>query len=819
MESTTSTLDRWFWLDDVARDVRYSLRTWRRKPAFALVAILTLAVGIGAVTAVFSLVQAVLLRPLPYAGADRLVAVWDGHVTDRNLAKIFASYNDFEMWRRDSRTLEQVAALTWATGERTLTGHGDPAVVLAIPASVNFFTMLGVAPAIGRTFEAGDLGRGCTLVLASRFWRTSLSASAGIVGRSLALDGRSCTVVGVMPEGFAFYPEATDMWTLITPTREQLPQDRYQGVGVFGRLRPGVTREQANQELAALHHHAHAGDPHGAAFVPTVYPLQDEFTWLAGRNLRETLWVLFGAVAIVLAIASVNVGNLLLGRSLARRRELAIRAAIGSGRWRLARQILIEALMLSGSAVALGLAIAEAALRYLRTRMPVELPPSTLVALDRPVVAFAIAVAVLTALVFGTLPAWRSSRGDVQPVLKANASSVGAPTSRLSTWFVAVQMACAMALLVGAGLLVQSIVRLGSVPLGFNTEGILTMSLRLPRSTYAQADRRADFYRRLVSDVAASPGVEGAALTTALLRGGGLNLVLIDGRPDPRPETSAPDVALDSVSPDYFHVMGVPLISGRAFRDGDRADAAPVAIVSRALARKYFPDDDAIGRRIRTPNTTWSTIVGIVGDQKTISVFQEMRWIDTPMIFRPVAQTAPLDASLVVSSAAPASVGATIQRRLTALDAGMAVANVQTLRDRLAKNFAYPEFRAAVLSGFAAIALLLAAVGLYAVLSQVVTERTPEFGVRMALGARTSDIVRLVAVQGGTPTAAGLAAGIAAATAIARVLSGLLFGVGAADPWSIAGVALALVVTAAAAIGIPARRASRIDPLAALRAE
>jgi putative ABC transport system permease protein len=768
---------------------------------------------------VFSIVEAVLLHPLPYADADRLVAVWDGHLSDRNLAKIFASYADFEIWRRESRTMEQVAAVTWATGERTLTGHGDPKVILAIPASVNFFALLGVPPTIGRTFEPDDLARGCTLVLSARFWRSSLAAPADRVGGALALDGRACTVVGVMPEAFAFYPAAADMWTLITPTREQLPQDRYQGVGVFGRLRPGVTRERANQELSALHRSAHAGDPHGAAFGPTVYPLQDEFTWLAGRNLRVTLWVLFGAVAIVLVIASVNVGNLLLGRSMARQRELAIRAAIGSGRWRLARQILIEALMLSGSAVALGLAIAEAALRYLRSQMPVDLPPSTVITLDGTVVAFAIAVALLTAIVFGTLPAWRSSRGDVQPMLKASGASAGAQTNRLSTLFVGIQMACAMALLVGAGLLIQSIVRLGSVPLGFNPDGVLTMSLRLPRSTYAQADRRADFYQRLVAAVAASPGVEGAALTTALLRGGGLNLILVEGRPDPTPETSAPDVALDSVGPDYFRVMGVPLLTGRAFRAGDSADALPVAVVSRALARKYFPDGDAIGRRIRTPNTAWSTIVGIVGDQKTMSVFQEMMWIDTPMIFRPVAQTAPLDATLVVNSTAPASIGATIQRRITALDSGVAVANIQTLRDRLAKDFAYPEFRAAVLSGFAAIALLLAAVGLYAVLSQIVTERTPEFGVRMALGARTADIVRLVAVQGGTPTAAGLVAGIAAAIAIARLLSGLLFGVNAADPWSIAGVALVLLVTAAAAMYIPARRASRIDPLTALRSE
>ena len=819
MQSPTSTVDRWFWLDDIARDVRFSVRTWRRKPAFAVVAISTLAIAIGAVTAVFSVVEAVLLRPLPYGDAGRLVVVWDGHLTDRNLAKIFASYADFETWQRESRTIDQLAALTWATGDKTLTGVGDPRVVLAIPASVNFFALLGVAPSIGRTFEADDLTRGCTLVLSGRFWRASLSAPPDVVGRALTLDGRACTVVGVMPDGFAFYPAAADMWTLITPTREQLPPDRYQGVGIVGRLGPGMTRERANAEIAAIHRQAHDGDPHGKAFGPTVYPLQDEFTWLAGRNLRATIWVLFGAVAVVLVIASVNVGNLLLGRTLARQRELAIRAAIGSGRWRLARQIMIEALVLSGVSAALGLGLADALLRVLRSRMPVDLPPATVIALDGTVVAFAIAVAVVTAVVFATLPAWRSSRGDIQPALKAHASSVGSPANRLGTVFVGVQVACAMALLVGAGLLIQSIVRLGAVPLGFNPEGVLTMSVRLPRAAYAAPARRAGFYERLTGDLASAPGIEGAAVTTVLQRGGGLNLLLVDGRPDPSPERSAPDVTLDSVSPDYFRVMSVPLVEGRMFRAGDTADAPPVSIVNRALARKYFPDGDAIGSRIRTPNSSWTTIVGIVGDQKTMSVYQEMVWVDAPMIALPIAQAAPFAATVVARSAAAASIGAAVQRRIAALDPGVAVANVQTLRERIARDFAYPEFRAVVLSGFAAIALALAAVGLFAVLSQIVTERTPEFGVRMALGARAADIVRLVAVQGAMPTAVGVVAGVAAAIAVARVLSGLLFGVGAADPSAIGGVALVLLVTAAVAIYLPARRASRIDPLIALRSE
>jgi len=808
------------WLDDLGRDTGYAIRTWQRHPGFAIVCLLTLAIGIGGVTSVFSVVAAVLVRPLPYAHADRLIAVWDSHVNDRNLAKIFASYTDFETWQRESRTVEQFAAVTWAVGDRTLTGYGDARVVLAIPTSVDFFPLLGVAPAIGRTFDTADLTRGCTVVLAASFWRSVLSAPADIAGRSLALDGRACSVAGVMPDSFAFYPAAADMWMLITPTREQLPPDRYQGVGVFGRVRAGVTRERASAELAAIHRAAHANDAHGAAFAPTVFPLQHEFTWLAGRNLQLTLWVLFAAVAAVLLIASLDAAALFVGRSVARQRELAIRASLGSGRSRLARQMMTEAIVLAAAAAALGLVIADGVVRYLRSHMPVDLPPGTTIILDGRIVMFAIGIAALTALVFGTLPAWRSSRIDALPALKAHASSIGAPRANHATGtFVAVQMASAMALLVGAGLLIESVARLGSVPLGFNPDAVLTMSVRLPRPAYPRPAQRAAFYQRLVAEAGGTPGVTAAALTTALLRGGGLNMLLIEGRPDPRPETSPPDVTQDSVSPDYFQVMGVPLIAGRPFRDGDALEAAPVAIVSRSLARKYFPDGDAIGRRIRTPNTTYSTIVGVVGDQKTASVFEEMARLETATIFRPIAQTAPPDASLVVSSTAPASVAGSVQRGIAALDRDVAVANVQTLQQRLAKDLAYPRFRALVLTALAAIALALAAVGLYAVLAQAVTERTAEFGVRMALGARTADIVRLVAAQGVVPTVAGLVVGIAAAIAIARLLSGLLFGIGAADPAAIAAVAAVFILSAAAAMYFPARRASRIDPLAALRSE
>ena len=809
------------WLRDIGRDVRDGVRSWRRAPAVASVAIVTLALGVGAATAVFSVVEKVLIEPLPYADVDRLVAVWDGHVKDVSLAKIFASFDDFENWRRHSASFERMAAVTWATGDQILTGAGDAKVVLAIPASVELFSVLGVAPAIGRTFEPADLERGCAIVLAHRFWRSTLSSRADVVGRTLALDDRACTVVGVMPAGFAFYPDATDMWRLISPNREPLRPDGYQGVGVFGRLRRGVSREQAQAELASLHGAQHAHDQHGTAFAPAVYPLQSEFTWLAGRNLRLTIWMLFGAVAGVLLIACVNVANLLLGRALVRQREFAIRAALGSGRWRVARQVLTEALLLAACAGTLGVLIAEGAVAYLRAASPIELPPGVVLAVNGRVLAFASATAALTAVAFGVLPAWRASRANISAALQSSGRTFAGPAGggRIARALVAVQVACAMMLLVGAGLLAESIARLGSTPLGFNPDGLLTMTVRLPRTTYAAAERRADFYRRLVAALRLAPGVDDVALSTTFLRGHRNTLLIVDGRPAPTLATSTPDVGEDAVSPGYFAVSGVPILSGRAFEDRDRTGSAPVSVVNEALVLKYFPQTDPIGQRIRTPSSPWSTIVGVVGNQKTMDVYHEMRWIDSPFVYRPLGESAPSEATVLVRAAAAIPAGSTLQRAIAAVDPAVPVADVRTMRARLAKDLAYPQFRAVVLGVFAAIALVLAGVGLYAVVSQLVAQRTHEFGVRMSLGAGAGAIVRLVAIQGGVPTAIGVAAGVAGTLAVERLLASLLYGIGAAGAATLVRVAALLLATAFVAMLVPAIRATKVDPLTAIRSE
>lgn len=809
---------------DLSRDLRHGLRGWRRSPGFTAVAILTIALGIGATTAVFSIVEAVLLRPLPYRDVDRLVAIWDGHLKSKGLSKVFASYDDFELWRRNSTTIEQIAAATWATGDQILTGLGPARVVLAIPVSVDFFSVLGAAPMYGRAFDTSDLTRGCSVVLGHRFWQSTLAASPTAVGQTLVLDARECSVVGVMPERFAFYPEQTDMWTLITPNREQLPKP-YAGVGVFARLKPGITLDRAQAEVAALHKQPHGNDNHAATFGPTVYPLQEEFTWLAGRNLRLTLIVLFAAVGFVLLIACLNVANLLLGRSLIRNREFAIRAALGGGRSRVVRQVLTEGLLLSCAGALLGILLAFAAVGSLRASGPVQLPPGSVLRVDLPVLVFAVVLAVSTAVCFGLVPAWRASRADISDVLRSAgrgpAGNVGG--GHAARLLVVVEMACAMVLLVGAGLLARSIVRLGATPLGFNPDGLLTMRIKLPKTTYPAAADRARLFDRLTTELSSVPSVQGAALSTSLLRGHANNLLAVEGRPRPTLETAVPDVDQDSVSPDYFRVMEIPIRAGRPLASSDTSDGLAVAVVNQALVDKYFPDEDPIGRRIKLGTATsasWLTIVGVCGNQKSMSVYQEMSWVESPLVFQPVSQSAPFEVTgLVRVPSAPGAVGSTIQRRIAAVNADIPVVEIQSMRQRVSRDLAYPQFRAIVLGVFAGLALLLAIVGLYAVLSQLVAQRTQEFGVRTALGAGAWDIVRLVAIQGGTATLVGLAIGVVVAVQLAHVLVSLLYGVGTMDPVTITGTGLVLFAMATAAMLVPAWRAARVDPLLALRSE
>jgi putative ABC transport system permease protein len=805
------------------RDLSYGLRLIRRAPGFSALVAGTLALGIGVNTAVFSILHAVLLEPLPYRDSGRLVAIWDREIHAKGTSKLFDLYSDYENWKADAKSFEKVAALTWAAPMgRVMTGRGQARTVMAIPVTGEFFSLLGVAPALGRTFQAADVGGGCSVVLADSFWRNVLGGNASIVGETLRLDDQGCTVLGVMTSGFAFLPPEAPvtMWALMD--RPAKPDSL--AVGVFARLRRGAKMEAAQAEVLALHRQIHAHDRWGAQVEPVVYDLHGEFTWLTGRNLRLSVLVLFGAVSFVLLICCVNVANLLLGRALGRRREMALRAALGSGRARLMRQLLAENLMLSIAASLAGAGLAGAAVDYFRAARPVEMPPGVVVSLSAPVLAFTAMLTVVTAGLFGLAPAWSASRVNLSEALKTGGRSTAAGgPGQLGKGLIVAEVMLTVILLAGAGMLIQTMRRFEDAPLGLNPDGLVTALVQLPKTSYADSFQRAQFYERLETELRAIPGVQVAALSNArpISGGGALDVMEVEGHEQPRIENQF-DTHIQIVSGDYFRALGTPLQQGRFFESGDREGSEAVAIVNAELARRYFAGENPLGKHVRpfqsgTGERPWLRVVGVVGNEKRTTVYQEMAWVDTPILYRPVAQNPPGSLSVVLR--APYEAGAAIRRKVAAIDAGVPVQDVQTVRSLEARVLAYPRFRAALLGAFAALALFLAAVGLFGVLSHRVSQRTHEIGVRMALGAQ-QDAVQAMILRGGLAlVAAGVVLGAAAVWGLQRYLGSLLYGMHGADLRTIAGSIGVLLAAAVAAIWVPARRASRVDPMVTLKWE
>jgi predicted permease len=817
----------WAWLDRFTQDVSYAARAFARTPGFTAVVILTLALGIGATTAMFSVVDAVLLHPLPFRNSDRLVVIWETLVRSPNDPPFFDTYHDFEVWKSGSQSFERLTLATWRTDGQILTGAGPARDVFAMPVGIDFFPMLGVAPEVGRTFQPDDLREGCTVVLKHSFWMEVFAGQKNVIGRHVDLNENACTVVGVMPPGFAFYPDAAAMWTLITPD-SAIARDPNAKIGVFGLLKPGISIQRAQEEVESLYRNAPRKDPFGTLVKPAIYPLAEQFAYLTGPTLRLSVMVLFGAVSFVLLIGCLNIANLLLGKSVARQKELAVRAALGSGRARLARQLLTEALLLSVTGAALGILVAIGAVHYFRTFNPIEMPPGNPVTVNLPVLCFTASLAAGTALLFGLIPALKASRVDLMDALRVSAQAASlSPTARtLRKVLVIAEVALSLSLLVGAGLLIESVGRLASVPLGFRTDRVITMSITLPRWAYSTSNQRARFYRAALDRTTLLPDVVSAAFASSLPpdgRGGG-NALAVDGRPEPSPTTAAYDVGQVSISPGYFGVMGVPLELGRAFEDADREKSPAVAIVNEALARKYFPQVNPIGQRIKVgrPGTERPslTIVGVVADEKGQNFFHQMSWEEAPAVFRPLNQDPPSHVSMVFRTPTDNTASAAmIQKQIAALDNNVPTGDVQTMNERLSRMLSYPRLRAIVLATFAGLALVLAAIGLYAVLSQLIAQRTQEFGVRMALGAQGSDLLRLVIREGMVLTFAGLAAGLMIAASLTGLLSSLLYGVKPTDPLTLAEVSLVLLLVTLLATYIPARRASRVDPMVALKYE
>jgi putative ABC transport system permease protein len=813
-------------MGDSLADLTYAARALRKNPAFASIAILLLAVGIGANALVFTLVDRILLRPLPFRDPARLAAIWE---TTRNWdPKVFACYRDVQTFDQKARSFEGIAGWQWV--EYTLTGRGDPTRVLGEAVTERFFETLGMAAARGRTFGPGDLNGAPAAVLSDAGWKTIFGRAPNVVGQALTLDGHPYTVMGVMPPGFEFYPRQASFWLLLTPAAvERLGGPKFHSMGALGRLRPGVSLAAAETEIAALRASLEKSDPdemlHAGAMVRS---LQQELTWLAGRGLRSGLLILFAAVAFLLLIACANVANLLAGRALERRGEIAIRAALGSGRARLIRQILTENLLLSALGAIGAMLLAYAGLRYFLSVEPVELPIGATVSLDWRAFAFAAGLAVVTAILSGLLPAWQASRFQLYEVLKqgGRGASLGRGEQRSRNALVILEVALSLTLLAGAALLIESLVRLRAEPMGYRTEGLLMTRVSLPKSVYPALSDRLHFTDRLSQALAAIPGFQAAA------RSGGLMHAEVEGGRAAR-ETSF--VQRDLIAPEYLQVAGIPLVAGREFGRLDTAQTQPVAIVDLEFARRYFGHQDPLGKRLRLPepgtDSPWRMVVGVCGDIRETNPFDEMHWKVQPHVYIPLAQSDPAGVRqlAVLLRAGGRWLGpddqpldalvSTLRRTVAAIDPAMPLAEVTSMRQFLKQQaYSKPGFRAALLSLFAALALLMAAIGLYGVLSQVVVESRRDVGVRIALGAAPRDVAILVVRRSLLLTGVGVIVGSLGAMVGTRLLRSFLL-TGPERPWVLLGAALLLLAIAVAAGLIPAWRAARIDPAVALRDE
>jgi len=821
---------RWGQMEDFFTDLRFGLRMFRKNPGFTAVALLTLALGIGASTIIFSIVHAVLLTPLPYRDSGRLVVIYDRETRATGLSKLMDLYGDFETYRDSGKSFEQMAGMTWVPGSATLTGFGPSKEVRQAQATVGFFSLLGMAPKLGRTFEPADMARGCTVVVAYSFWRDVLGENREIGRDSIDLDGQGCDVIGVMPERFAFFPAETQVWTLINSNSNHERDPLHSDLAIYARLKPGVSTAAALAEVRLLHSHANQRERHALETEPLVLPLQGELTWLAGPNLRLSLIVLFGAVSALLLIGCGNVANLLIARSLAREREIAIRSALGSGVQRLLRQLLTEGLLLSLCAAGLGACLAAGVLHWFNAAQPVALPPGAVVRINAPVLLFAATVSVVASVVFGFVPAWKTTKVDLVEALKANSQSTTSGTGKrtIGKVLIVAEVASSLVLLVGAALLIESAARFASIPLGFAPNRVVTAAISLPPKTYTADVDRVRIYERIFDQLEALPGTPKFALSSLIpFRAmNGFDALEVEGRQQATGQTIRHDSGRISISPQYFATLGIPLLEGRTFNADDQSQTEPVAIVNEALAKKYFDEDDPIGRHIRSVEAPagrnpWRRIVGVVGSEKRGNPFQEMSWLDTPALFVPVSQEPPSRATLLIASKIdPIGFGTVIQQRVSAIDPSIPVSNFQTVEGLLLKeHLAFPRFRALVVGCFSGFALLLAVVGLYGVLSQLVTQRTHEIGLRMSLGAEAGTILMMVLKEGMVLVGLGVALGAAGASAVSRFLESLLYGVKSTDPVTVVAVSLLLVLAALVATLVPARKAMRVDPMVALRCE
>ncbi|MEJ7810719.1 MAG: ABC transporter permease [Gemmatimonadaceae bacterium] len=812
-------------LEVLAQDLTYGLRSLRRAPGFTLVATLTLALGIGATTAIFSVVNAVLLRPLPYRDAERVVMVWMDN-TPQAIHEDIHSYPNFADLRAQGTVFAKLAAYN-RTGYNVTGGCAEgacePQRITAAVSTADLFDVLGVRPALGRAYEAAEeeQGRDGVVVISHGLWTRMFGADPRAVGRTLRMNGRERIVVGVMPRGFAFPSAGTDLWVPMALSPQMREARQSFGFYVVGRLAPGISMARASTDVRTVWSRLQGQYPEAIAdFGINLVALPEQ---VVGRSLRTALWVMLGAVAAVLLIGCANVANLLLSRAAAREREVSVRLALGASRARLVRQLLTESVLLAGIGGALGVVLAWGGLRALTRLAPADIPRLDQVHVDGVVLAVTTLVVVVTGVLFGLAPALHASRPSLSDALRegGRGGTAGRRGNRMRQLLAAAQVALVVVLLTGAGLLIRSFLEVQRVQLGFRPDHLLTMRVALPGAKYQRDAQRVAFFNDLVERVRVMPGVRGAAATSSIFlsQTPRSTIFTIEGR-TPVPDERNLELPLDAVTPDYFRVMGVSLLRGRAFTAQDRDSAPPVVIVNANMARRFWPNDGALGKRFKyggpESRAPWMTIVGVVADMRRTGFDAPVRY----ETFLPLAQTGDAGMTLVVRTARDAlALAAAVRGQVRALDPDQPVYEVKTMDQLLSTMVAQRRFSMTLLGTFAALALVLGVVGVYGVTSYLVAQRTREVGLRLALGADPRQLVRMVVGQGMRVAAAGMALGLLGALVVARLMVGLLYGVTPVDAVTLIAVTALLALATLVANYLPARRAARVDPLVALRAE
>ncbi len=807
------------------QDVRYGVRMLLKSPGFTIIAVVALALGIGANTAIFSLVSAVLVRPLNYHEPDRLMMVWEtdspGSLAGDTIAP--ANYAD---WKAQNQVFADMAAIEWRNFN--LTGDGEPERIPAFGVSANFFPLLGANPALGRTFqtEEDQPGANKVAVISHGLWQSRYGGEHSIIGRNILLNGERHTVVGVMPRDFQFQVASINLWVPIALTAEQLADRDLHYLNVVARLKPGVTVAQANADIQAITHRIAAAYPDEAeGLSAAVVPLHEQ---LAG-NMRHPLLMLLVAVGFVLLIACANVAGMLLARAAARRREIAVRSALGASRWRIVRQLLTESVLLGGLGGSLGLLLSLWAFAFLQQLIPAGMSASATLELDARVLGFTSVISLLAAVIFGLAPALQASRADLNLALKQGGGRAGFGGGRvwLRSAFVVAQIALALVLTVGAGLLIQTLSQLLGQYAELRPESVLTVRTQLIGDKYREHEQRVAFYDGVLARVEHLTGVVAAGYTTAVpLTGMSANGLTLEGR------QAEPNVNWNAihrqVSPDYFRAMGVALRQGRAFNAGDDERAMPVAAINETMARQFWPGESPVGQRFKvgSPDSPepWLTIVGVVADVRQMGADAPVKaemyvpYWQFPRGSRVYSLFTPRDL-VIRTTASPTSLVPAVREAVRDVDPYQPLSNIRTMSEVLDRVTAQRRVGMILLTAFAALALLLAALGIYGVLSFFVVQHTREIGIRMALGAQRGNVLRLVVGQGMLLTFVGIAIGLAGAFALTRVMASLLYGVSATDPLTFVGVPMLLATVALIACYIPARRATKVDPMIALRYE